>query len=75
MNDLLHTFDQLSEPHRRQLLAYADTLLIQQKVRKPESDLSEWKKNIQSLSTWSEDDIALITENSKSVNNWKIPEW
>ncbi|KQS33113.1 hypothetical protein [Dyadobacter sp. Leaf189] len=75
MNDLLQTFDQLNEPHRRLLLAYADILLIQQKVRKHDSDLSEWKKKIKSVSTWSDDDIAVITENSKSVNNWKIPEW
>ncbi|CAG5070080.1 hypothetical protein DYBT9623_02820 [Dyadobacter sp. CECT 9623] len=75
MDDLLQTFDQLNEPHRRQLLAYADTLLIQQKVRRPEGNLSVWKEKIKDISTWTEEDIASITENSKNINKWKVPEW
>ncbi|MCE7061729.1 hypothetical protein [Dyadobacter sp. CY343] len=75
MEDLLETFQQLSEPQRRQLLAYADTLLIQQKARKSEGDLVKWKEKIESVSTWSESDIAVLEEGSKNINNWKIPEW
>ncbi|KAA0991128.1 hypothetical protein [Dyadobacter aurulentus] len=75
MEDLLQTFDQLSEPHRRQLLAYADTLLIQQKVRKSDGNLAAWKEKIKGVSTWSEQDIAAMEANSKDINTWKVPEW
>lgn len=75
MSDLLLTYNQLSETHRRQLLAFADVLLLQQKVKKSDGDLATWKENIKNVSTWSEDDIALIEENTKNLNQWKIPEW
>lgn len=75
MNDLLQTYNQLSETQRRQLLAYADTLLLSQKAKQSDGNLLEWKKKIQSVSTWSETDIAVINENTKKLNQWKIPEW
>ena len=75
MEDLLQRFDQLSEPHRRQLLAYADTLLIQQKVKRPEGNLTFWKNKIKNVSTWSEADITSLENSSKNLSNWKISEW
>jgi hypothetical protein len=75
MDDLLQTYSQLSEIQRRQLLAYADSLLLHQKAKKSEGDLSLWKEKIKSVSTWSEEDILAIEANSKKLNNWKIPEW
>lgn len=75
MNDLMHTYQQLSETHRKQLLAYADILLIQQKTRRHDNDLSSWKNRISQVSTWSDAEIEVIYENAKSLNQWKIPEW
>ena len=75
MDDLLETFKQLSETERRQLLDYADTLLLHQKARKSEGDLAAWKERIKKVSTWTEEDILVVEENSKKLNGWKIPEW
>jgi hypothetical protein len=75
MNDLIQTYNQLSETQRRQLLAYADALLLSQKAKQKDGNLLAWKKKIQSVSTWSETDIAVISENTKKLNQWKIPEW
>lgn len=71
MNDLLDTYNQLSETQRRQLLAYADNLLLQQKVKQSEGNLEKWKKKIITVSQWSEDDILVIEENAKKLNQWK----
>ncbi|MEO6284819.1 MAG: hypothetical protein ABIN80_18230 [Dyadobacter sp.] len=75
MDDLLQIYSQLSETQRRQLLAYADSLLLHQKARKSEGNLSVWKEKIKTVSTWSEKDILAMEQNSKGLNNWKIPEW
>ncbi|NIJ51390.1 hypothetical protein [Dyadobacter arcticus] len=75
MTDLLQTFNQLSETHQKQLLSYADTLLLQQKVKKSEGNMTVWKEKIKNVSTWSEADIFLLEENAKKLDHWKIPEW
>jgi hypothetical protein len=74
MNDLLQTFNQLSEPQQKQLLAYADELLLQQKVKRNEGDLSTWKEKIANVSTWNEADIMALEEQIKNMDNWKIPQ-
>ena len=75
MNDLLETYNQLSETQRRILLAYADNLLLQQKIKQSEGNLEKWKEKIKSITPWNEDDILVLQENIKKLNQWKIPEW
>ena len=75
MNDLLETYSQLSETQRRQLLAYADILLLQQKVKQSEGSLSKWKEKIKTVSVWSAEDVSAIEDNAKKMSQWKIPEW
>jgi len=74
MNDLLETYNQLSETQRRILLAYADTLLLQQKSKQTEGSLEKWKEKIKNI-TWNEDEVLVLEENIKKLNQWKIPEW
>jgi hypothetical protein len=75
MNDLMQTFNQLSESQQKQLLAYADGLLLQQKAKKDDGDLTIWKEKILNVSTWSEGDITALEENIKGMDNWKAPQW
>ncbi|MCE7069323.1 hypothetical protein LZG74_03365 [Dyadobacter sp. CY327] len=75
MNDLMQTFNQLSESQQKQLLAYADGLLLQQKAKKVDGDLAIWKEKILNVSTWSEGDITALEENIKGMDNWKAPQW
>ncbi|WP_159469647.1 hypothetical protein [Dyadobacter sp. 3J3] len=75
MNDLLLTYNQLDEIQRRQLITYADTLLARQKAKQSEGNLAGWKEKIQSVSTWSDNEIKIIEESSKKLNQWQIPEW
>jgi hypothetical protein len=75
MNDLMQTFNQLSESQKKQLLAYADGLLLQQKAKKDDVNLATWKERILNVSTWSESDITALEENIKGMDNWKAPQW
>ncbi|MCF2516270.1 hypothetical protein [Dyadobacter sp. CY351] len=75
MNDLMQTFNQLSESQQKQLLAYADGLLLQQKAKKSDGNLTIWKEKILNVSTWSEGDITALEENIKGMDNWKAPQW
>jgi len=75
MNDLLETYNQLSETQRRILLAYADTLLLQQKSKQTEGNIEKWKEKIKNITPWNEDEVLVLQENIKKLNQWKIPEW
>ena len=75
MNDLMQTFNQLSESQQKLLLAYADGLLLQQKAKKDDGNLTTWKEKILNVSTWSEGDITALEENIKGMDNWKAPQW
>jgi len=75
MNELMQTFNQLSESQQKLLLAYADGLLLQQKAKKDDGDLTIWKEKILNVSTWSEGDITALEENIKGMDNWKAPQW
>ncbi|MCE7067883.1 hypothetical protein [Dyadobacter sp. CY326] len=75
MNDLLQTYNQLSASQQKQLLAFADGLLLQQKAKRSDGDLRNWKEKIKSVSMWNETDIATLEEHIKNMDNWKIPQW
>ncbi len=75
MNDLLQTFNQLDDTQQGKLLAYAESLLAQQKTRPRKVNLIEWKEKIKTVSTWSKEDISIFEENRKKLNQWKIPQW
>lgn len=53
------------------------SLMTKEKVSKPikKANLASYKKNILSVSTWSNKDISALEENLKSINAWKIEKW
>lgn len=75
MNDLIQTYNQLSEPQRRQLIAYADVLLLKQKAKQSDGDIAVWKEKIKKISIWSDEDIKELEANTKNLNQWKVQEW
>ena len=75
MNDLLQTFNQLGEARQKQLLAYADKLLLKQKLQGSSDNLRVWKEQIRNVSTWNDADITTLEERIKNMDNWKIPQW
>ncbi|MGV3600605.1 MAG: hypothetical protein ACO1N1_05325 [Dyadobacter fermentans] len=75
MNDLIQTYNQLSDTQQKQLLAFANLLLLKQKAKQPTGNLSSWKQKIGEVSTWSEDDIKALEDNAKHLNQWKAQDW
>jgi len=75
MNDLLQTYNQLGEARQKQLLAYADELLLMQKLQGSNENLRVWKEQIRNVSTWNDADITTLEERIKNMDNWKIPQW
>lgn len=75
MNDLIQTYNQLSDTQQKQLIAFANLLLLKQKAKQPTGNLSNWKEKINAVSTWSEDDIKALEENAKHFNQWRAQDW
>ena len=58
MDDLMQTFSQLGQAQQKQLLAFADSLLLQQKTQIGKGNLAKWKQKIQTVSIWTADEIS-----------------
>jgi len=50
MNDLIQTYNQLSDVQQKQLVTFANLLLLKQKAKKPTGNLGEWKEKIAKFS-------------------------
>lgn len=72
MEDLVLKFNMLDENARKQINDFIDFLLS--KNEKKKSPPSEYYKRIQTVSQWSEDDVAYLHE-IKNNYNWKVEEW
>ncbi|MFH1051983.1 MAG: hypothetical protein V1779_13770 [bacterium] len=73
MNELLFKYNQLDDSSKLAALNFID-FLFEQKV-KTSDDLSEYKKRILKVSTWSDSDLAEFELSRKILNNWTISEW
>lgn len=67
MSELLLKYNALDDMLQKEVLDFIDFLLYRKNSAKNVS-LSEFKKNILEISTWSEDDISLISSASKYMN-------
>ncbi len=72
MVDIAYKYNMLDENARKQLNDFIDFLLI--KNKKKETDLSEYYKRIQTVSQWSQEDVAYLHE-VKNSYNWNVEEW
>lgn len=72
MNDLIQTYNQLSDTQQKQLIAFANSLLLRQKAKQSTGNLTYWKDRITKVSTWSEEDIKVFEQNAKHLNEWNM---
>ena len=70
--DIALKYNMLDENARSQLNDFIDFLLS--KNKRKETDLSEYYKRIQTVSQWSEEDVAYLREIDDNYN-WKVEEW
>jgi hypothetical protein len=72
MTDLIIKYNLLDENARQQLNDFLDFLLM--KAKKAPVDQSEYTQRIQTISQWTEDDVAYLKD-IKDNYNWNIEEW
>ena len=74
MNEVLVKYNELDILMQQQVLEFMDYLLSKKDTVKP-VNMSEYKKRLLDISTWSEDSIKVFYENVKSFNQWNIAEF
>jgi hypothetical protein len=75
MTDLiLKKYNLLGESSKKEVLDFID-FLLNKDTKPPQKGLSDYKKKILTVSTWSDSDIDLIVQNQQKLNQWKAPEW
>ncbi len=72
MIDIALKYNMLDENARSQLNDFIDFLLSKNKMK--EINLSEYYNRIQTVSRWSEEDVAYLRE-LDNYYNWKVEEW
>ncbi len=75
MEELLEKHQKLDPAHQQELLAFANKLLLEEKLSQSKGNLSEYKKRILEVSVWSEEDVKQIEGYFKKYGQWKAPEW
>lgn len=74
MRDISVKYSLLSTTAKKEAHDFIDFLLKKQKNSKKFS-LSDYKKKILHVSSWSEKDLEVFEENKKLFNNWNIQKW
>ena len=72
MTDIVLKYNLLDENARQQLNDFLDFLLM--KAKKAPVDQSEYTQRIQTISQWTEDDVAYLSD-IKDNYKWNIEEW
>ncbi len=74
MNDISLKYRLLNKNSQKEVNDFMDFLLSKQK-RLKKTIISDYKKRILLVSTWSDKDITEFDKNNKLFNDWKIEEW
>ena len=74
MKDLISKYKLLNNSEKREVNDFMDFLLHKQKV-KSKNSLSNYKKKILKVSTWSNSDLMIFEKNNLLFNQWKVEEW
>jgi hypothetical protein len=73
MGDLAGKIAALDPQSRELVMSFVDMLLS--KNKKEPFNLEEYKKRIQNVSVWTEEDETAMAENAKLFNQWTIEKW
>ncbi len=74
MTDLLSKYKLLNNSGKQEVNDFMDFLLYKQKTKTSDS-LSDYKKKILKVSTWSDSDLMVLKKNQTLFNQWKVEEW
>ena len=74
MSELIMKYNLLDKLGQQEVNHFIEFLLSKKSDEKKRT-LTDYKKQILQVSTWSDDDIKVFEENKKQLNEWKISEW
>jgi hypothetical protein len=74
MSELMMKYNLLDKLGQQEVNHFIEFLLSKKSSEKKQN-LTDYKKKILQVSTWSDDDIKVFEENKKQLNEWKISEW
>ena len=74
MNKLIVKYESLDTRLQKQVVYFIDYLISIKNTITPKN-MSEYKKKIINVSTWSDEDVNNINENTKIFNKWNIAEF
>lgn len=74
MTDLILKYKLLNNSGRQEVNDFIDFLLQKQKL-KSKNSLSNYKKKILQVSTWSDSDLMIFEKNNSLFNQWKVEKW
>lgn len=73
---ILKKIELLDAERQRQLLAFLEFLLVEQKKQhEQEFDYNDYKNRIASISVWSDEDVLEIENARNAINQWQVQEW
>ena len=72
MKKILEKYHSLSPKQQKEVDDFINLLL--QKSTKP-FDIEKWKKDIDSVSEWSDEDVKIFEDNRKLFKNWQSEKW
>lgn len=76
MTDFIYKFQLLNPDAKKELLDFLDFLLIKNaKIKSKQKKISSYKKNILSVSVWSDNDINEMESDIKNFGTWQIEKW
>ena len=73
MDDISLKYNLLDKSGKKEIGDFIDFLLKKKQSRR--NDLTTYKKNLLKISKWSDEDIAVMEENKRVLNDWKLKDW
>lgn len=74
MDEVLTKYNALDSFFQNQVLQYIDYLLSMKKSSE-QINMSAYKEKILNVSTWREEDLEILNNNSKQFSEWKMEEF
>ncbi len=75
MSDGILKYELLNASEKKEVGDFIDFLFSKKKRQVKHKSVSDYKKKILSVSTWSEEDVKIFEENRIKLNQWKPETW
>ena len=74
MTDISLKYSLLDKTAKQEINDFVDFLLSRKRIQKM-TPISDYKKKILSVSTWTDSDLKNFDDNQKLFNQWRVEEW